>query len=72
MASCERCWSNAHRRVLWEHDPAQAYKDELAAAQAEHAICTQDTIEGRKAAAGQFWDDTLQRDSRLLGDRGSP
>mgnify|MGYP006971740195 CR=1 FL=1 len=59
MPSCEKCWGDAYMRTY-----ENPYKS-----QAEHY---QDLLDERKdkpctpkQKAGQFWDDDLQRDSRI-------
>lgn len=58
MPSCECCWADS-----WCHEPDSYYR-----AMKEHedrrCVCTQKTLEGRKARAGQFWDEETQTDTR--------
>ncbi len=67
MASCERCWDEACRRELrdgrmhYEH-----YREVLREADEQAAVCTQDTLEGRIARAGSYWDHERQLDTRTL------
>lgn len=65
MASCERCWWNAHDRAEWDRDPNAAYYAEMDEAQRTHAVCTLPTIEGAKARAGEYWDEATQSDRRI-------
>lgn len=58
MSACEHCWSVS--RLL-----GIDYGDQLARAEETKAPCTQDTIEGARLRAGQWWDDEAQRDGRL-------
>lgn len=57
MSACEYCWG---RRHLFGGDYYAAMKD----AEERKAPCTQDTPEGAKDRAGQWWDEVNQRDSR--------
>lgn len=57
MSACEYCWG---RRDLFGGDYYKAMKD----AEERKAPCTQDTLEGAKARAGQFWDEERQCDRR--------
>jgi hypothetical protein len=67
MASCERCWDEARRRehrdgrLLTEH-----YYVVMREAEEQAAVCTQDTLEGRIARAGDYWDAERQLDTRTL------
>lgn len=63
MSACEHCWSLS--RLL-----GIEYQDQLEKAEAEKAPCTQDTIEGAKLRAGQWWDDEAKRDRRDAPYRG--
>mgnify|MGYP001619823222 CR=1 FL=1 len=65
MASCERCWWRAHDRSEWAYDPSAAYCAELREAEDTQAICTLSTLEGVKARAGEYWDETTQADRRI-------
>lgn len=58
MPACEYCWG---RRLFFGDDYYKAMKD----AEERKAPCTQDTPEGAKARAGQFWDEATQRDKRV-------
>lgn len=40
------------------------YHDQLAHAQRGEYPCTQDTTEGKRLRAGQFWDEETQTDRR--------
>ena len=42
------------------------YYKSMADAEKNRAPCTQDTIEGAKARAGQFWDEEKQMDRRSI------
>lgn len=57
MSACEHCWRMA--RLL-----GIEYHDQLAKAERDFAPCTQDTIQGAKLRAGQWWDEENQRDRR--------
>lgn len=69
MASCECCWDamTFHQRVIGTDIK---YSEVCRQHEEEGCLCTQNTPEGRRKQAGQFWDDTLQRDSREPADRG--
>lgn len=57
MSACEHCWS-ASRWLGIE------YHDQIAKAERENAPCTQNTPEGARLRAGQFWDEEKQMDRR--------
>jgi hypothetical protein len=57
MSACEYCWSMRH---FFGGDYYASMKD----AAERKAPCTQPTLEGAKARAGQFWDEEKQRDRR--------
>lgn len=57
MSACEYCWG---RSSLLGID----YYKAMEMAEKEKAPCTQDTIDGAKARAGQFWDEATQQDRR--------
>jgi hypothetical protein len=59
MSSCEHCWSRS--RLL-----GIEYRDQLSRAERERHPCTQDTQEGARLRAGQFWDEAAQMDKRNL------
>ena len=60
MPSCERCWVEAQR---WNIE----YQEQLRRAEVNGEPCVQNTPEGAKLRAGQFWDEKLQRDRRYDG-----
>ena len=66
MSACECCWWS---KSLFQ-DPSEAYHRALKEHQDSGCVCTKDTLEGRKARAGQWWDETLQRDSRSAPEPG--
>lgn len=57
MSACEHCWETARLRRI-------EYHDQVERAEREKSPCTQDTIEGAKLRAGQWWDDETQTDRR--------
>jgi hypothetical protein len=57
MSACEHCWEMSRFLGL-------DYQEQLAYAQRENWPCTQDTIEGRKLRAGQWWNEAEMRDIR--------
>lgn len=57
MSACEHCWSMS--RLL-----GIEYHDQIARAERESEPCTQDTPEGARLRAGQFWDEVKQMDRR--------
>lgn len=58
MSACEHCWG---QRYLFNNDYYAAMKD----AEERKAPCTQDTLDGAKARAGQWWDEEKQQDRRI-------
>lgn len=62
MSACEYCWG---RRWMFDNDYYKSMEDAVK----NHAACTTDTLEGKKARAGQFWDEATQQDRRD-GDQG--
>ena len=54
---CEHCWSMS--RLL-----GIEYHDQVARAERENQSCTQDTLEGAKLRAGQFWNESIHKDRR--------
>lgn len=56
--TCEHCWGERIMRQM-------EYSAVIDLAEREHWPCTADTPEGRKLRAGQFWDETTQRDTRV-------
>lgn len=57
MTACEHCWQMAKLLGI-------EYRQQIERAEREHYPCTQDTIDGRKLRAGQFWDSEKNCDSR--------
>lgn len=57
MSACEHCWSMSR---LLRID----YGDQITKAEETNAQCTQNTVEGARLRAGQWWDEETQRDSR--------
>ena len=45
------------------------YHDQIDKAEKSNAPCTQNTPEGARLRAGQFWDEENQRDKRTDGDQ---
>lgn len=71
MAWCECCWSASAIRRRFGPDADTAYSDVLRQHEERGCVCTQETLEGRRAAAGQWWDEGRQMDSRdLATERG--
>lgn len=63
MASCERCWGEARRRVLCGELPgsvSSAYLKVLKEREDAGIVCTP------QERAGMYWDEAAQRDSRAL------
>ena len=58
MASCECCWAARLFRVDMSYEKAIADHENW------KCICAKITVEGRRARAGQFWDEESQRDRR--------
>lgn len=61
---CECCWSASAVRRMYGPDEDDAYRDTLKEHQERGCICTKDSLEGRRAVAGQWWDEATGRDSR--------
>ena len=57
MSACEHCW--ARSRLL-----GIDYSYQVECAERVNAPCTQDTPEGARLRAGQFWDEEKQVDRR--------
>lgn len=66
---CECCWNASAGRRLHGPDSDTAYSDTLKEHQERGCICVEDSVEGRRAAAGQWWDEEAGMDSR---DGGRP
>ncbi len=62
--SCECCWDD---RRGW---PREDYHAAMARHEKAKCVCTKDTLEGRRAQAGQFWDENELRDTREPAVRG--
>ena len=58
MSACEHCWGMAH--LL-----RKEYHDVLEQAEREKWHCTENTPEGARLRAGQWWDEETQSDRRL-------
>ena len=58
MAACEHCWAFAKMIGI-------EYRDQLERAERDEAPCTQDTIEGARLRAGQWWDENTRTDRRF-------
>ena len=54
MASCECCWD-----ARGNYDGA--YSDEIKRHEDMSCVCTKDSTEGKKARAGQFWENGCDR-----------
>lgn len=61
--SCECCWSDRQRRELSSFAHVE-YSDVCYAHEARGCVCTKNTEAGRRARAGQFWDEEAKRDTR--------
>lgn len=57
MSACEHCWEKSRMLGI-------EYHDQIARAERDNAPCTQNTVEGAKLRAGQWWDEETQRDKR--------
>ena len=55
---------NARKVTCPEPGEPSAYEIERHEHEQRDCVCTMDTLEGRKARAGQFWDEVTQRDTR--------
>lgn len=65
MPICESCWEKARNCAAFRGGSvADHYYVVMREREREKAVCTQDTLEGRRARAGQFWDEATQRDTR--------
>ena len=65
MASCECCYAEAQSRALFRGGmTCDRYHEVMKEHEARGCICTKDTEEGRRARAGQFWDDDRKVDTR--------
>lgn len=64
MTACECCWSDLQRREY----ASPSNRPDLQSVMIEHeergCLCTRDTLEGRRRAAGQFWNEDRQADVR--------
>lgn len=59
MAGCEKCWGDAYLKSRNSHkSQAECYHDLIKERDKEGRVCT------LKEQAGQFWDETLNRDTR--------
>ncbi len=63
MSACEYCWGR--RGFFGDSGSTDSYYAAMKDAEERKAPCTQDTLEGAKARAGQFWDEATQTDRRL-------
>ena len=59
MSACEHCWSMSQRLGI-------EYQDQLKKAEDANAPCTQNTLEGARLRAGQWWDEKRQMDKREM------
>ena len=57
MSAGEYCWGMSRMFGI-------DYYEAMRLAESRKAPCTQDTLEGAKARAGQFWDEATQTDKR--------
>jgi hypothetical protein len=57
VSACEHCWSMSRLRGV-------EYYDQLHKAERDGDPCTQNTLEGARLRAGQFWDEAAQKDRR--------
>ena len=65
MTACECCWNSASFRAHTEHKcVADVYQTIGIEHQDRGCVCTENTEAGRKARAGQFWDDVRKIDTR--------
>lgn len=62
MSACEHCWSMS--RLL-----GIEYHDQLERAERQSAPCTQQTTEGARLRAGQWWDEETKSDTRSQPQR---
>lgn len=60
MPSCECCWNMRPIHL----PPDEGYARTLKEHEAIQCVCTKNTLEGARARAGQFWDETTQKDTR--------
>lgn len=60
MASCERCWGEARQRAMWQGGSvSEHYYVVMKEREDANNVCTP------QERAGQFWDESEQRDTRL-------
>ena len=65
MSACEHCWGLARSRSYHSGGTtADEYYIQMERAERENAPCTQNTLEGARLRAGQWWDEATQRDKR--------
>lgn len=65
MSACEHCWSIARSQAYHTGgSTADEYYVQMERAERRKEPCTQDTPEGARLRAGQFWDEAKQQDSR--------
>ena len=68
MPSCECCWTAYRRRQMFEGADI-SYETVVAEHEANRCLCAKDTEEGRRRAAGQFWDEEKKIDVRRWPER---
>lgn len=69
MASCEKCWSEARRRVLDGEQTgsvSRVYAEVLKEREDAGQVCTP------RERAGWYWDEATQRDTRESNQDGAP
>lgn len=64
MSACECCWQARHGFQDDIDGPGAAYYKAMKAHEERGCVCTKDTLEGRRARAGQWWDEEKQIDTR--------
>lgn len=72
MSACEHCWGIARSQAYHTgRATTDEYYIQMDRAERAKAPCTQDTLEGRRLRAGQFWDEAKQQDSRDAASKSS-
>lgn len=66
--TCECCWADRYR---FQDGDSVGYNDATEDHERRGCVCAADTLEGRKARAGRFWDDATQTDTRLGKSSGT-
>ena len=65
MSACEHCWGLARSRAYHSgRTTADEYYIQMERAEREKAPCTQNTPEGARLRAGQWWDTENEIDTR--------